>query len=72
MQRAITELVLHGHDDLHLVQAVQPQVLHEMRLGRQLGGQRGRQLPLPAPAPPPPARPPLAFSGSILSYSLRT
>ena len=26
----LTKLVLHGHDDLHLVQAVQAQVLHEV------------------------------------------
>ncbi len=30
------ELVLHGHDDLHVVQRVQPEVLHEVRLQLEL------------------------------------
>lgn len=28
---ALTKLILHGHYDLHLVQTVQTQVLHEVR-----------------------------------------
>lgn len=31
-----TELVLHGHDDLHLVETVQAQILHEVRRDLQL------------------------------------
>ena len=31
-----TEFVLHGHDDLHVVQRVQAQVVDEVRVDRQL------------------------------------
>lgn len=31
LSRVRTELVLHGHDDLHLVETVQAQILHEVR-----------------------------------------
>lgn len=30
-QPLLTELILHSHYNLHLVQAVQPQIFHEMR-----------------------------------------
>lgn len=33
---ALTKLIFHGHDDLHLVQAVQTQIFHEVRARLQL------------------------------------
>lgn len=36
-----SELVLHGHDDLHVVQRVQTQVVDEVRLQSQLGEKNG-------------------------------
>lgn len=44
LRLTLTELVLHGHDDLHLVQAVQAQVFHEVGGALQLWGREGESL----------------------------
>ena len=30
------KLILHGHDDLHMIERVQAQIIYEMRISRQL------------------------------------
>lgn len=40
MCQTLTKLILHGHDDLHLVQTVQTQIFHKVGGGLQLRGEK--------------------------------